>query len=163
MRSTAPSSSSVMHVQQAVGALRHVAHALPQIDEQRLAAQLLHLLVEQDAVELARARDLAGAQAADEHVALPLRQLVARVEREARDRDRRRPVDDRRLEAFVRRQLRLPRAGVGAAVAHERPAVVLAGADDVELVAAVRAVLALPESPVWDARRGPSELRWPSE
>ena len=42
------------HVEQAVGALLHVANALPQIDEQRLAAQLLHLLVEQDAVELAR-------------------------------------------------------------------------------------------------------------
>src|SRR6185503_2162569 len=103
------------------------------------------LLIEQDAIELARARDLARAQAADEHVTLPRGQLVAGVEREARDRDRRSPIDDRRLEALVRRQLRLPRAGIRAAVAHERPAVVLAGANDVELVAAVRPVLALPD------------------
>ena len=47
-------------VEQAVGALLHVANALPQIREQRLAAQLLHLLVEQDAVELAGSRDLPG-------------------------------------------------------------------------------------------------------
>src|SRR5688572_7523254 len=133
------------HVQQSTGALLHVANALAQVDEQRLAPQLFHLRVEEDAVELAGAGDLAGAQAADECVALPQRQLVARVEREARDRDGRRPVNGRRLETFVRRQLRLPRAGIGAPVAHDRPAVVLAGTDDVELVAAIRAVLALPE------------------
>src|SRR5687768_17869407 len=51
------------HVQQSIGALLHVANALAQVDEQRLAAQLFHLRVEEDAVELAGARDLAGAQA----------------------------------------------------------------------------------------------------
>src|SRR5262252_3792895 len=93
------------HVQQAVGTLLHVANALAKIGEQRLAPQLLHLLVEEDAIEMTRARDLALAQSADEHVAFPLRELVARVEREARDRDRRRPVDDRRLVAVVVRRL----------------------------------------------------------
>src|SRR5207247_1173898 len=39
---------------------------------------------------------------------------------------------------------RLPRARVRAAVTHERPAVVATGLDDIDLVAAIRAVLVLP-------------------
>src|SRR6185295_8653464 len=133
------------HVEQAVRALLHVANPLVKIDEQRLAPQLLHLLVEQDAIEMARAGNLALAQPADEHVTFPLRELVAGVEREARDRDRGRPVDHRRLVAVVRGHLVVERARIVAAIAHDRPAVILASLDDVELVAAVRAVLGLPE------------------
>ena len=36
-------------IQKAVRALAHVANALPQIDEQRLASQLFHVLVDQEA------------------------------------------------------------------------------------------------------------------
>ena len=131
-------------IQQAVRSLPHVADSLTQLGQQRLAPQLLHLLVEEDALEMARARDLAGAQRADEDIALPLRESVAGVERHAGDRDRRHPVDERRLEARVSRALDLPRPRIGAAVAHERPSVVGAGLEDVDLVAAVRAVLVEP-------------------
>ena len=72
-------------------------------------------------------------------------QLVAGVDRQARGRDRRHPVDDGVLEAFAREAFRLPRPRIRAARADERPAVVRAGLQDVDLVAAVRAVLALPE------------------
>src|SRR5690606_36199337 len=69
-------------VQELVRPHAHVANALPQVDEQHLAPQLLHVLVEQDALHVAGAGNLAHAQAADEHVALPARELVARVERQ---------------------------------------------------------------------------------
>ena len=55
---------------------------------------------------MAGAGNLAGAQRADEDVALPLREAVAGVERHAGDGDRRHPVHDRRLEAFVRQDVR---------------------------------------------------------
>src|SRR5688572_5222917 len=132
-------------VQQLVRALPHVADALTQIHEQHLTAQLFPVVVEANALEMSRARDLAHAHAADERVALPIRELVARVDREARGCDRRHPVDDRILESFARKPFRLPRAGIRAARADERPAVVHAGLQYVDLVAAVRALLALPE------------------
>ena len=131
-------------IEQLVRPLAHVADSLSQIDEQHLAPQLLHVLVEQDALQVTRARDLAHAHAANEDVALPLRQLVARVEGHARYRNRRRPVDDRILEPFAREAFRLPRPRVGAAEAHERPAVVRSGFQHVDLVAAVRSVFVLP-------------------
>ena len=95
--------------------------------------------------QVPRARDLAHAHAADEQVAFPLRQLAARVERHAGDRDRRRPVHDGIDEALARETFRLPRPRVRAPQAHERPAVVAAGLQHVDLVAAVRAVLVLPD------------------
>src|SRR5262245_10313619 len=67
-------------VQELVRTLPHVANSLPQIHEQHLAPQLFHVLVEQDPLQMPGAGDLAHAHAADEHVALPLRQLAARVE-----------------------------------------------------------------------------------
>src|SRR5689334_5441407 len=50
-------------VQQAVRPLPHVANALMQRVEQSLAAELLELVVEHDALETTRARDLAAARA----------------------------------------------------------------------------------------------------
>src|SRR5690606_16595966 len=82
------------HVQQAVRTLAHVANAPAPILQQRLAAQLFEVLVHDDALELARGRDLAVAHAADEEIALPARKAIARVERHARDRDRRYPRHD---------------------------------------------------------------------
>src|SRR5690606_19340456 len=133
-------------IEQPVRPLTHVADTLAQIVQQHLAAQLLELLVEQDALELARARHLALAQPADEPVALPVRQRAAGIEAEARYGDGGRPVDDRRLEPLVRRAVsRLPGAGIGAAQADHRPAVIGAGLQDIQLVAAVRTVLGLPD------------------
>src|SRR5690606_37351731 len=111
-------------VQQAVRTLCDVADALAQLDEQALAARLLEVLVQQDASEPPGARDLAVAQPADEKIPFPCDERVARVEREAGYRDRRRPIDDRRLIARVRRPFvaGLPRAWIRAAEAYERPA-----------------------------------------
>src|SRR5690606_12800672 len=105
------------------------------------------VLVEQDALELPCARNLAVAHAADEHVALPFREPVAGIEREAGRRDRRHPEHARRLETVVRRVVAfvLPRPRIRPAEAHDRPAVVRAGPEHVELVAAVRAHLELTE------------------
>src|SRR5262245_18874266 len=70
-------------VEQAVGALPHVADALVQLGQQRLAAQLFELVVEDDPFEFAVARNLAAARAPDEEVTLPGGQLVAGVEGQA--------------------------------------------------------------------------------
>src|SRR5258705_5608890 len=93
---------------------------------------------------MACAWNLAGAHAADKDVALPFREAVARIKRHAGDSDRRHPEHYRRLEAFMRGLLRLPRALVRATEAHNRPAVVASGPDDVDLVAAIGSVLVLP-------------------
>jgi hypothetical protein len=59
-------------VQQPVGALSHIANALMQIAQQRLAPQLLPVVVEHDALQLAGAGNLAFTHAADEQVAFQL-------------------------------------------------------------------------------------------
>ena len=82
---------------------------------------------------------------ADEQAALPAREQVAGVERHAGGRDRRRPVLHRLLHAGLRACRRRSAAAIIDAVADHRPAVVLARLDDVDLVAALRAVLLLPE------------------
>src|SRR5690606_8148338 len=91
----------------------------------------------------ARARDLTVAHAADEEIALPAREAIARVERHARDGDRRHPRDDRVDHAFAMELVGLKRPAVRPAAAHVRPPGGAARDDDVDLVAAVRAHLAL--------------------
>src|SRR5262249_10271245 len=78
-----------------------------------------------------------------ERVALPVWKAVARVEREARRRDRRHPEDHRLLETG--RGGRKARAVVVAAVADDRPAVISPRLQHVQFVAAVRTVLVLPD------------------
>src|SRR5436190_19255602 len=112
-----------------------------QILEQAFAPQLLELVVEHDARESPGARDLADTRAADEQVAAPGRELVTRIHGEPRRRDRRQPHHDRLLDAFAERHGRDSRAVVVASEAPLRPAVVAARQDQVDLVAAVRAVL----------------------
>ncbi len=72
-----------------------------EVHQQALAAQLFQLLVEENPIQTARARDFPIAQPAHEQISLPLGQLVARIESESRHRDGGHPVDDRRLEARV--------------------------------------------------------------
>src|SRR5262245_9651784 len=67
------------HIEEPVRSLLDVANALTQSDEQRLAAQLFPLLVEENELEVTRAGNLVGAQRADDTVALPLWQLHAVV------------------------------------------------------------------------------------
>ena len=88
------------------------------------------LAVERDAVERLRRH------AADQRRALPLREHRAVVEREVARRDDRRPVDDRLGQVRPRVRARDRHAVVVGRVGDERPAVVLAGLDQVQLVAA---------------------------
>src|SRR5690554_8233159 len=67
-------------IEQPVGPLLDVADPLSEVEQQRLAPQLLEALIEEHAVEPSGARDLAVAEAADEKIAFPLRQCVAQVE-----------------------------------------------------------------------------------
>src|SRR5262245_298804 len=137
------------HVEQPVRTLADVANAPALVFEQRLAAGLFHGGVEHDALDATGAWDLAVAHAADEQISLPLREPVGRVEAHARRRYRRHEVDDRRHHAFELKALGLIRPGVRAAETHERPAVVAARLDDVDLIAAVRAHLGLPDRFRW--------------
>src|SRR5690606_24202967 len=84
--------------------------------------------------------------AADERVADPVRELIALVEREPGDADRRHPERGRLLHAFLLAAAVQHRTGrVVHAVADHRPAVVRAPANHVQLVAALRAVLVRPQ------------------
>src|SRR5690606_20969551 len=82
----------------------------------------------------------------DEEVVLPTRKLVSAIEQDARRADRRHPVDARIVHPGPRPGLlRYERARVVAACRNERPAVVVAGNQDIDLVPAHRADLGLPE------------------
>src|SRR5262245_60300866 len=84
-----------------VGPLAHVANALAELSQQRLATQLFPLVVELDALQLTRPRHLALPQTADEQVALPSGELVAGIEGHAGERDGRNPHHDRLFDAFL--------------------------------------------------------------
>src|SRR5205085_2769198 len=75
------------HVQQPIWPLAHIANALMKFAEQRLAAKLLPLIVEDEALQLAGAWDFAFAEAGNEYVSFPRRKPIPRVERHARDAD----------------------------------------------------------------------------
>ena len=105
------------------------------------------LAVERDAVERLRRHP------ADERRALPLRKHRAVVEHEIARRDDRRPVDHRLGQVRPRVRTRDRRAVVVGRVGDERPAVVLAGLDQVQLVAASRAVLEFPQPAVGRERQ----------
>src|SRR5207302_6294082 len=130
-------------IQQAVRTLPHVANPLVEVAQQRLAPELLPLVVEHDPLELSARRHFAFAQPAYERVALPAWKAVAAVEHETRRRNRRHPEDDRLLETG--RGRRKARAVVVAAVADDRPAVVVARLQHVQFVAAVRTVFLFPD------------------
>src|SRR6059036_4073092 len=114
-----------------------------EVPQQRLAPQLVPLVVEHDPLELPTRRHFAFTHPADERVALPGGKTFAGVEREPRRGNRRHPEDDRLLESGRRR--RKARAVVVAAVADDRPAVVAARLQHVQFVAAVWTVFMLPD------------------
>src|SRR5215475_14888915 len=58
------------HIQQPIRPLPDIADTLAQIDEQRLAPHLFHLLVEHDPLDVPRTWNLSRPEAAYEHVAL---------------------------------------------------------------------------------------------
>src|SRR5712692_9429979 len=130
-------------IQQPVWTLPHVPNPLMEVSQQRLAPELLPLVVEHDPLELSGRRHFAFAHPTDKRVALPAWKAVAGVEHEARRRNRRHPEDDRLLESG--RRGRKARAVVVAAVADDRPAVVAARLQHVQFVATVWTVFMLPD------------------
>src|SRR5215471_9484107 len=77
-----------------------------------------------------------------EHIVLPIRETVARIKGHAGGRDRRSPEDDRTDHAFAEAHNLWP--GVVAAKADQRPSVVIAGLQYVDLITAVGTVLVVP-------------------
>ena len=104
------------------------------------------LLVRHGASLQAEARQLLARQPAHEHRAPPLCEAVARVDHQSRRGDRGHPVVHGRLHPLALGAHVDPRsAPVVDPVAHDRPAVVPARQDQVDLVSALRAVLVEPE------------------
>src|SRR6185369_2790885 len=133
------------HVQIAVRPLTHVANALMKLRQNRFSLDGLTLLVERDATDVTGATRSSLNHRADERIALPLREPIASVERDAGGRQRWNEVDERRLEVRTRGGVADRGAVVVPSESHERPPVVAPGFDDVDLVAAERPVLGFPD------------------
>src|SRR5215204_1377767 len=120
-------------VEQIVGSLDDVVDAAELIEDDFLCRHLAAAHFE--------AAQLLATERRDEQVVLPARILLAVGERHAARRDGRRVVGDRLFHAHFFTP------GDAGLVAHrdDAPAVVLPFADDVDLVAALRSVLGLPE------------------
>src|SRR5262245_15498091 len=124
--------------QRAARPIANIADAFPQPLQEALP--LDHIV----AVEFEPHQKLAG-QRADEEVATPGRQQTAGIERHPGRSDRGHPVFERLLHALLVRALVDPGAAVVDAVADHWPAVILALLDEVDLVAAARPMLVLPQ------------------
>ena len=132
-------------VQKAVRTLSHIPDALLEIREQHLATHFLAAFVQHNSLEMPGAGDLTHPKRADENIVFPVGELRARVERDAGDRDGWDPDDDRFLHALHLGLVGDARSLIRAAISHRRPAVVSSAADDIQFVAAVRAILVLPD------------------
>src|SRR5262249_6703460 len=124
--------------QGAVGSLADVADALPQAGEQSLLTDNA-LAVEHEAVQRLTS------QRAHEQVILPFREEIARVEGRAGGSDGGVPIVDRLLHAGLMGALADFGIVIVATIGDDRPAVILAGFWDVDLVAAARPVLDGPQ------------------
>ncbi len=77
----------------------------------------------------------------DQKVALPFGKHLAAIDRDGAGRDRRIPIMQRLFQPFLGRAFADLGAGIIAAIGDDRPAIVLARLDQVNLIAAARAVL----------------------
>src|SRR5690606_17055738 len=127
------------HPDRTVRPLLDLADTLPHGETLGLARPLA---VEDDAHERLRR------EPADERAAAPVRELVAVVEHQARRRDHRVPRHRRRCEVRPRRVIRNRAAAVMVALGDERIPVVRAAAHEIELVAAARPHLDVPQTPL---------------
>src|SRR5271168_2300837 len=86
-------------------------------------------------------------QSPHEEIAPPCWKLITAIHRQSRRRDRGRPVDHRLLEPRALRIGRHIGAGIIHAVSDYRPTIVAARHDDVQFIAAARAMFCFPEPP----------------
>src|SRR2546428_3672444 len=135
-------------IQEAIGALLHVADALVQFFQQSFATDGQSPLVHDNVVKLP------GDHPANQQVSFQCWKLVTRIHGHSPRTDDRGPEEQRRLHPgqtwFGKLRPRAARtlyqlARVGAAVRNDWPAVVPARPDDVELVPALRTMVDLPE------------------
>src|SRR5216684_2019849 len=133
-------------IQQAVRSLPDLGDSLFELEQQRLTNSGQSLRVQDDALKLR------AAPPADEDVSLPRLELVACVKRHAGERDGWHPNHERLFHA--RRGMLLCRwtgsitgevAVVRPPIRHDRPSVIATRFDDVDFVAAHRAVLVFPK------------------
>src|SRR5688572_10015419 len=132
------------HVQRTVRADTHVADALMQLSQHRFAPDLFPALVEHDAVDLSGARHLAFPQSADKQIVLPRRHAIVGIERHPARGNRGYPDDDWHLHPVTGGLVGNARAHVAASVRDNRPAIVLAGTNDINLVTAIRPLFGCP-------------------
>src|SRR5262249_42055312 len=130
-------------IDQPIRALPDVADALVQLAEHRLAPDFFPLVVEHQPLQLTGARNLAFAHPAYEDTPFPPRKPVAGIEQQAGRGDRGHPENRGLLEVGAGRSK--ARAEIVAAVAHDRPSIVLAGPKDVQFVAPVWSILVFPD------------------
>src|SRR5437899_10588976 len=128
-------------IQKTIGPLPHLANPLLQFTEERLPTYRQTALVQHDPLQLC------SDETAQEQAPLPRCKPVAGVEGHARQRDGRSPEQHGLLHARLRRLVRHraclagPTAALRTAERNDRPTVVLAGPDDVDLVTTLRPVL----------------------
>jgi len=125
------------YVREAVRAERDIADTAHALQNDVVAYDLSVLDLQQ--------MELLFRQAAGEQAITPLREMLAGVERNRRDRDRWRPLMSRRLNPFLEGAFADDRAVVIDAEAHDRPAIVQRWANEIDFVAAARPMLGGPE------------------
>ena len=131
------------HVDESIGTGLDLTDPLPQVGKHRvIASGRLPFRVERDTRD-----ELTGAVAhrADKRLPFPLRELVAVIDRQTGDRNRRDPEDGRVFDVRSAETLADGRAIVVASEPSQRPAIVLAGFDQVELVTALRPFFSRPQ------------------
>src|SRR5581483_7344682 len=100
---------------------------------------------EDNPLQLAGSRNLPFTKSPDERTPLPAGEPLAGIEGHPGDAVRRHPEQRRRLGPFQPRTRGNRRTEILVPVAHLRPAVVASAPQDVDLVAAVRALLGFPQ------------------
>jgi len=105
----------------------------------------LSCAIETDALKVTGSVDPANPECADKQITAPRRKSVAGVEGHSRRTDRWNPHDIRRHKIFATDLVRHQRSPVLAPVGNNRPAVVAARQDPVDLVPPHRSVLAGPQ------------------
>src|SRR5215471_6388023 len=144
-------------VKKSVGSLADIANAVLQFAKHSFAMKLFPLVVEVDAFQMAGARNFSGAHAADEDIVLPVGKLIAGVKGHAGNRDCGNPEDQRRFHSFLPGDLTDARAKVEPSETHHWPSVILAGLENIDLIATIGAVFAFPNVPCdWIHRKSES-------